>query len=127
MGLSQLRLNPEKTEFIVFGSKAQCQKISFHFPVSILGSLLHRLTLETNLGVWCDAEFPFSEHVKKTCNVCFLQMHDHHRIRQYLTPEVVVLAANALISSGLDYCHSLFRGLACLNQHKLQSIQNTLA
>ena len=27
----------------------------------------------------------------------------------------------------LDYCNSLFRGLSCFNQHKLQSIQNTLA
>ena len=41
MTLSKLKLNPEKTEFIVFGSKAQRQKISSHFPVSILGSLLH--------------------------------------------------------------------------------------
>ena len=103
MSLSKLKLNPEKTEFTVFGSKVQHQKISSHFPVSILGSLLHQ------------------------GQACFLQMHDLHRIRQYLTPEVAVLAANALVSSRLDYCNSLFRGLSCFNQHKLLSIQNTLA
>ena len=54
-------------------------------------------------------------------------MRDLRRIRQYLTPEVAVLAANALVSSRLDYCNSLFRGLSCFNQHKLQSIPNTLA
>ena len=54
-------------------------------------------------------------------------MCDLRRIRQYLTPEVAVLAANALVSSRLDYCNSLFRGLSCFNLHKLQSIQNTLA
>ena len=59
--------------------------------------------------------------------MCFLQMHDLHRIRQYLTPEVVVLAANAFVSSRLDYCISLFRGLSCFKQHKLQRIRNTLA
>ena len=53
-------------------------------------------------------------------------MCDLHRIRQYLTPEVAALAANALVSSCLDYCNSLFRGLSCFNQQKLQSIQNTL-
>ena len=58
---------------------------------------------------------------------CFLQMRDLRRIRKYLTPEVAVLAANALVSSRLDYCNSLFRGLSGFNQHKLQSIQNTLA
>ena len=127
MCLSKLKLNPEKTEFIVFGSKAQRQKISSHFPVSILGSLLHPVDSVRNLGVWFDADFSFSERIKRTCKACFLQMRDLHRIRKYLTSEVAVLAANALVSSRLDYCNSLFRGLSGFNQHKLQSIQNTLA
>ena len=37
------------------------------------------------------------------------------------------LSANALVSSRLDYCNSLSRGLSCFNQHKQQNIQNTLA
>ena len=103
MSLSKLKLNPEKTEFIVFGSKAQRQKISSHFPVSILGSLLHPVDSVRNLGVWFDADFSFSEHIKRTCKACFLQMRDLRRIRKYLTSEVAVLAANALVSSRLDY------------------------
>ena len=71
--------------------------------------------------------FPSLNMSRRTCKACFLQMRDLHRIRQYLTPEVAVLATNALVSSRLDYCNSLFRGWSCLNQHKLQSIQNTLA
>ena len=122
MSLSKLKLNPEKTEFIIFGSKAQRLKISSHFPVSILGSLLHLVDSVRNLGVWFDADFSFSEHIKRTCKACFLQMRDLRRIRKYLTPEVTVL-----VSSRLDYCNSLFRGLSGFNQHKLQSIQNTLA
>ena len=54
-------------------------------------------------------------------------MRDLRRIRKYLTPQVAVLAANALVSSRLDYCNSLIRGLSGFNQYKLQSIQNTLA
>ena len=123
MSLSKLKLNPEKTEFIVFGSKAQRQKISSHFPVSIL----HPVDSVRNLGVWFDADFSFSEHIKRTCKAYFLQMRDLRRIRKYLTPEVAVLAANALVSSRLDYCNSLFRGLSSFIQYKLQSIQNTLA
>ena len=40
---------------------------------------------------------------------------------------MLLLSANALVSSRLDYCNSLFRGLSCFNLHKVQSIQNTLA
>ena len=111
----------------VFGSKVQRQKISSYFYFSILGNLLYRADSVRNLRMWFDAEFSVSEHVKRTCKACFLQMRDLHRIRQYFTPEVSVLAANALVSSRLDYCNCLFRGLSCSNLHKLQSIQNTLA
>ena len=76
--------------------------------------------------MWFDAEFSFSEHVKRNCKACFLQMCDLCRIRQYLTPEVAVLVANALVSSRLDYSNSVLRDLQCFNLHKLQSIQNTL-
>ena len=119
MPLSKLKLN-------LFGSKAQRQKISSNFPVSILGSLLRPFDSVRNLGVWFDADFSFSEHIKRTCNACFLQMRDLHIIRKYLTPEVEVLAANALVSSSLDYCNSLFRGLSGFNQYKLQSIRTPL-
>ena len=39
----------------------------------------------------------------------FLQTSDFHRIRWYLTQEVAVLAANALVSSHLKYCNSVQR------------------
>ena len=44
-------------------------------------------------------------------------------IRQYLTDEVAILVANALVSSRLDYCNSLFRSLSSLNMHKLQFLE----
>ena len=127
MSLCKLKLNPEKSDFIVFGSKSQRQKISSYFSVSIFGSLLHPVHSVRNLGVWFNAEFSFSERVKRTGKAFFLQMRDLRKIRQHLTSEVAVLAANALVSSRLDYCNSLFRSLSCFNLHKLQSIQNTLA
>ena len=40
------------------------------------------------------------------------------RVRQYLTDEAAVLAANALVSSHLDYGKSLFRSLSSFNIHK---------
>ena len=57
---------------------------------------------------------------------CFIQMRDLRWVRQYLTDEAAVLAANALVSSRLDYCNSLFKRLSSFNMHKLQCIQNTL-
>ena len=71
--------------------------------------------------------FIFSEHVTRTCKACFIQLCNLRRIRQYITREVAILAANALVSSRLDYCNSPLRGISSFNEKKLQSIQNTLA
>ena len=60
------------------------------------------------------------------CKTCFIQMCDLKRVRQYLTDEAAILASNALVSSRLDYCNSLFRSLSSFNMSKLKCIQNTL-
>ena len=80
-----------------------------------------------NLGVWFDSDFSFSKHVRSVCKVCFLQIRDLRRLRQYLTRDAAVLAANALVSSRLDYCNSMFRSLSGFNVRKLQCVQNSLA
>ena len=56
--------------------------------------------------MWFDAELSFSEHVQNNCKATFLQMQDLHRIREYLTPEVTILATTALVTSCLDYSYS---------------------
>ena len=58
---------------------------------------------------------------------CFIQICDLRWVRQYLTDEGTILVTNALVSSHLDYCNSLFRSLSSHNMCKLQRIQNTLA
>ena len=55
MAQSKLKLNPEKTEFIVFGSK-----LATFFPANILGNLINPADAVRNLGVWFDADFSFS-------------------------------------------------------------------
>ena len=113
-------------------STFRCALVHLTFGLDVSGAIrcdsnLGKMYYIRNLGVWFDANFSFSGRVKMTCKACFLQMHDLRTIRQYLTPKLAVLAADALVSRRLNCCKSLFRGLSCFNQHKMQSIQNTLA
>ena len=124
---SKLKLNPDKTEFILFGSKKQRERLNVCFPNDILGNHLHPTESLRNLGVWFDSEFSFSKHVQNVCKSCFIQQRDFRNIRQFLTQDAAVLVANVFVSSRLDYCNSLFRSLSKFNLHRLQSIQNSAA
>ena len=123
MSTSKLKLNPDKTEFIIFGSKRQRDKLKACFPIDILGNSFCPADSVKNLGVW----FSLSKHVQNVCKSCFVKLRDFRHVRQFLTHDVSVLVANALVSSRLDYCNSLVRSLSKFNLRKLQCIQNSAA
>ena len=127
LSTNKLKLSPDKTEFIVFGSKSQREKLNQSFPVNILGNLISPTDAVRNLGVWFDSDFSFSCHVRKVCKACFAHVRDLKQLRGHLTHEATLMAANALVGSRLDYCNSLFRGLSALDLRKLQCVQNSLA
>ena len=64
MSSSMLKLNPEKTEFIGFGSHTQLKKLDSRLPVRMFGNLLHPSAVVQNLGVWFDVTFSFADHVR---------------------------------------------------------------
>ena len=123
MSTSKLKLNPDKTEFIIFGLKRQRDKLKACFLIDILGNSLCPSDSVKNLGVWFDSDFSLSKHVQNVCKSCFVKLRDFRHVRRFLTHDVSVLVANALVSSRLDYCNSLFRSLSKFNLHKLQCIQ----
>ena len=127
MSTSKLKLNPDKTELIIFVSKRHRDKLKASFPIDILGSPLCPVDSVKNLGVWFDSDFSLSKHVQNVCKSCFVKLCDFRHVRRSLTHDVSVLVANALVSSQLDYCNSLFRNLSKFNLHKLQCIQNSAA
>ena len=54
----KLKLNPDKTEFILFGPKKQRERLKACFPIDILGNPLPPTESVRNLGVWFDSDFP---------------------------------------------------------------------
>ena len=121
------KLNPDKTEFIIFGSQLQHENLNKSFPVNILGTLLSPVGAVRNLGAWFDNDFSFSRHVQNICKSFYAQIRDLKRLRGYLTRHAALMAVNALVGSRLDYSISLFRSLSILHLHKLQCVQNSLA
>ena len=72
---SKLKLNPDKTEFIIFGSKRQRDKLKACFSIDILGSSLYPVDSLKNLGVWFDSDFSLSKHVQNICKSFLVKLN----------------------------------------------------
>ena len=125
MSENKLKLNPDKTKF--FGAKDRYKWLSDSFPVNILGNCLSPTDVVRKLGVLFDTKFCFNNHVNSVIKSYFISLRDLHRIRRFLSIDTSVVIANALVSSRLDYCNSLFRSLSSRNATRLQYVQNALA
>ena len=94
------------------GAKDRHKWLSDSFHVNILGNCLSPADVVRNLGVLFDAKFCFTNHVNSVIKSCFISLRDLHCIRRFLSVDTSVVIANALVSSRLDYCNSLFRSLS---------------
>ena len=127
MSTNKLKLNPDKTEFLLIGKEQQQSKYLSMFPIELFGVKTYPAKFARNVGVIFDKNFNFRSHISAICSSCIYYIRDLRRIRRHLDLESAKLLVNALVSSRLDYCNSLLSGIAESDLTKLQCILNRLA
>ena len=70
---------------------------------------------------------PGKTHISTVCKNCYYHIRDLRRVRKHLDITVADGLANALVSSRLDYCNSLFFAASGGLINRLQRVQNCLA
>ena len=63
MSTSKLKLNPDKTEFLLIGNERQRSKYPFMFTIELLGVKINPDKSAWNLGVIFDENFTFRSHM----------------------------------------------------------------
>ena len=127
MSTNKLKLNPDKTEFLLIGNERQQSKYLSIFPIVLFGVKTNPAKSARNLGVIFDKNFTFCSHISVFCNSCFYHVRDLQCIPRHLDLDRAKLLATALVSSRLDYCNSLLYGTADIELARLQRVQNQLA
>ena len=114
-----LKLNDDKTEFIIFGTEQQLAKIG---EVSIvIGSIQIQLGDQVrNLGYYMEQLPKNGPHINRLVSNLHLQLKNIHRICSKLDHESTVIIIQAIILSRLDYCNLLLLGTS---EYKLDKLQ----
>ena len=124
--LSIFKINPDKTEIILFHPKSLQHKVIV--GGTFIGSDCIRFSKEVkNVGVWLDNQLNFNKHVNKVVSQCYLHVKNIGRIRSILSKDHTEMLVHAMISSTMDYCNSLLINISKSNMYKLQKVQNAAA
>ena len=126
MTANNLKLNENKSEFILLGSRAMLNKL----PQSVLtvgNSSLHPKESCRNLGVTIDANMTLAAHISGISRSVRFQLRNLSHIRKFLTRRATESVVHSLISSRLDFCNVLLYNLPDYQLRRLQRLQNSAA
>ena len=127
MSSRKLKLNSDKTEFLLIGSKVQRENFSKSFPTRLFAQEVIPSPSARNLGIVFDRALNFKSHISGISRACYYHIRDMPRIRRFLTPSVAKTIATYLIGGKLDYFNSVLINVTEKEISKLQGVQNCLA
>jgi len=119
----KLKLNDDKTEFLVISSPAnqQCKKNVFKVRDTVITpSMFCR-----NLGVIFDTTLTLKAHIASNCRASYFHLRAIGAVRKNLTYEACAQLLHAFITSRIDYCNALLIHLPKSSLKCLQKVQNT--
>ena len=123
-----LKLNDDKSEFLLLGSKHMLSKVDYQScHVNIGSTCITPSKTARNLGVIFDQEMSFRSHVTHIQRNVRYQLRNLSFIRKYLSKSAAEILIHALISSRLDFSNSLLCNLSKKDVTKLQRLQNSAA
>ena len=124
MDTMHLKLNPDKTEFIMFGYRNQLFKCTTSY-VTISDSTMPKSPSIKYLGVTLHENLNLKEHILTKCRKAIANFLRIHNICQYLTKDACTTLV--LCISHLDFANALYYGLPDKTISHLQVIKTMYA
>ena len=121
---NKLSVNPNKTEYLLFNPN------NVNLLVNIINHGSNTISPSDsakNLGVICQTDMSMDKHISSIIKSCFLQVHDFHRIRPFISKTAAITFANAFVHSHLDFCNSLCYGFPKFSIYRLQKVLDIVA
>ena len=121
-----LKLNDNKTEMLVVGSRKQLSKVHIS-DVAVGNVVITPSTKVRDLGVVPDTEMTMADHINSVCRSLCHQIRNISLICLFLCQDTCRQVVHASVTSRLDFCNSLLVGLPWSTTGKLQQCQNMAA
>ena len=103
MTSSKLKMNDDKTECMLIGTRQQLTKLSINH-ISVGDTTVATSRIVRNLGTLLDSNMSFHEQINKLSKSSFYFLYNIRKIRKYLTKDITATLVHAFVTCRLDYC-----------------------
>ena len=123
-----LKLNSEKTKFVLCGSKNNHRIANPDSSnLTVNGISIALSDNACNLGVFFDSAMKMTDNVTNICRISYVHLRNIRKIRHLLDFTTCHYLVLSLVVSRLDYCNSLMYNLPQYLIRKMQCVQNSAA
>ena len=121
-----LKLNDDKSEFLVIGTPRQFAKVNTHC-IRVGDCNVTAVSSARNLGSWFDTKLSMATHITKLSGSCFYYLYNIRCLRKYLSRRCTETLVHVFVSSRIDFCNIILYGIPDYPLNRLQRIQNAAA
>ena len=126
MAANFLKLNDDKTDFLLIGNKYNLPKVE-STCITIGQTDVNNSAFVKNIGAVIDSQLTMEKHVSITCKSAWHHLFQLSKFRKYLTQDQLTTAVIAYVICKLDQRNSLLVCLPDVLTKKLQRVQNAAA
>ena len=126
MSQNFLKLNENKTKFIVFGTTVQLSKLKT-LTLVVGDSSVNLSSKVRNLGAIFDNKIKLIIHVNIVCQKAHNQLRNIGKIQKYLSQDTKEIIVHAFVTTRLDYLNSILYGMPDCIIKRLQRLLSAAA
>ena len=126
MDQMHLKMNPTKTEFILFGSHQQLSKCCTR-NIKVIEETVTQRPVVKYLGAWLDNNLSFKQHVLNRCKFAICSIYKLMHIRRFIDKKTCEILVYSYVLSRLDYVNALLPGISNYIMNYMQRVQNWAA
>ena len=119
MNQNRLKMNSDKTEFILFSSPKLLPNCMMDY-INVCGDHVPKSDKIKLLGTWLNSNLNLKHHINLKCKMEILSVQKFKHIINVLTPDAVRLIVHGIVTSHLDYPNALYYRLPESSIKKLQ-------
>ena len=121
---NNLLINPEKTKFLLVGTRQLMDKMPTFPSLSFLGKTLKPVDSAKDLGVIPDLHLTYTSHISNLFSTCISKLCQISRVKQSFDKDTPILMITSLVFNKLFYCSCAWSNTSAANIKKLQLVQN---